>query len=149
MWQCPMRTCTADELSDWHESDNLSSIIYHLCFGSGMRLSRTPWILFHIFILFMVSCGASRCSWSKDTDFRGLDRHRSICNHYQRASRLASQKRRDRAKEVVQTQLTATGVTSTTGAAAAMVSYESISSAVTWTHPLLLLRRLSSDRSGL
>lgn len=47
----------------------------------------------------MVSCGTLRCAWEKDTDFRGLSRHRSTCKHYQKASTLAAQKRRDRARE--------------------------------------------------
>ncbi|KAG1718260.1 hypothetical protein EDD22DRAFT_855552 [Suillus occidentalis] len=50
----------------------------------------------------VTSCGALHCSWEKDTDFRGLDRHRSTCKYYQRESTLAAQKRRDRARESVE-----------------------------------------------
>ncbi|KAG1905075.1 uncharacterized protein F5891DRAFT_976635 [Suillus fuscotomentosus] len=39
------------------------------------------------------------CSWESDMDFHGLSRHHSTCKHYQKASALAAQKRRDRAKE--------------------------------------------------
>jgi hypothetical protein len=82
-----------------------------------MRLCQPPWtlsgwfLLIFILILSMVSCGALRCSWEKDTDFRGLSRHRSTCKHYHKASTLATQKRRDRATESIKklqksTQLT-------------------------------------------
>lgn len=41
------------------------------------------------------------CSWAKDTDSRGLSRHRATCKHYQKASTLAAEKRRERAKESI------------------------------------------------
>jgi hypothetical protein len=69
---------------------------------SWMHLFRLPWTLLLILVLSMVSCGAIRCSWKRDTDFRGLSRHRSTCHHYQKASTLATQKRRDRARELVE-----------------------------------------------
>ncbi|KAG1898522.1 uncharacterized protein F5891DRAFT_463150 [Suillus fuscotomentosus] len=68
-----------------------------------MRLSPSSWILFVTFILSMVSCGAPRCSWERDTDFRGLSRHRSICKHYRKESTLATERRRNRAQESAQT----------------------------------------------
>ncbi|KAG1802000.1 uncharacterized protein HD556DRAFT_1304200 [Suillus plorans] len=46
---------------------------------------------------------APRCSWERDTDFRGLSRHRSICRHYRKESTLATERRRNRAQESVQT----------------------------------------------
>jgi hypothetical protein len=49
----------------------------------------------------MVSCEAPGCSWERKTDNRGLDRHRAACHFYKRSSTLASQKRQDRAKEAV------------------------------------------------
>jgi hypothetical protein len=82
------------------------------------------WVLFVIFILSLrlaitgmvtVSCGASRCSWEKDTDFRGLSRHRSTCKHYQKARTLASQKRRDWTNESIKTSQKLTATTTTTG----------------------------------
>jgi hypothetical protein len=90
-----------------------------------MRLCRPPWtlsgwlLLIFILIISMVSCGALHCSWKKDTDFRGLSRHCSICKHYLKASTLATQKRRDRATESTKklqksTQLTTTASTSST-----------------------------------
>ncbi|KAG2032650.1 hypothetical protein BDR03DRAFT_935890 [Suillus americanus] len=54
----------------------------------------------------MVSCGALHCTWERNTDFRGLSRHRSTCRYYQRASTLATQKRRDRAQESTLQHLT-------------------------------------------
>lgn len=61
----------------------------------------------------MVSCGALRCLWERDTDFRGLDRHRTTCKYYQKESKLAAEKRRDRARESVsqnsRSRLTASG----------------------------------------
>jgi hypothetical protein len=63
-----------------------------------MRLRRPPGLLVLIFVL-MVACGALRCVWERDTDFRGLDRHRTTCKHYQKESKLAAEKRRDRARE--------------------------------------------------
>ncbi|KAG2085074.1 hypothetical protein BD769DRAFT_1397428 [Suillus cothurnatus] len=47
------------------------------------------------------SC-AIYCSWKRDTDFHGLSRHCSTCHHYQKASTLAMQKRRDQARELVE-----------------------------------------------
>jgi len=38
-------------------------------------------------------------------DFRGLDRHRTTCKYYQRESKLASEKRRDWARESVSQNL--------------------------------------------
>jgi hypothetical protein len=63
-----------------------------------MRLRRPPGNLFIIFVL-MVTCGAFLCLWERNTDFRGLDRHRTACKHYQKESKLAAEKRRDRARE--------------------------------------------------
>ncbi|KAG2744922.1 hypothetical protein P692DRAFT_20877483 [Suillus brevipes Sb2] len=47
------------------------------------------------------------CPWAKDTDYRGLSRHRAGCKHYQRASTLASNKRRERARDSVRLGLSA------------------------------------------
>lgn len=76
--------------------------------GSEMRrsqqLSSSNLVLFVIFLLLlMVSCGALHCSWEKKTDLHGLSRHRSTCKLYQKASTLATQKRRDRVKELSNT----------------------------------------------
>lgn len=92
-----------------------------------MRLCRPPWtlsgwllLIFRvILIISMVSCDALRCSWKKDTDFRGLSRHRSTCKHYLKASALATQKRRDRATESIKklqksTQLTTASTSTST-----------------------------------
>ncbi|KAG1736181.1 hypothetical protein EDD22DRAFT_852293 [Suillus occidentalis] len=70
----------------------------------GMRLSRLPGLLVVIFVL-MVACGASHCLWEKDMDFRGLDRHRTMCKHYQKESKLAADKRQDWARESVSQNL--------------------------------------------
>ncbi|KAG2738476.1 hypothetical protein P692DRAFT_20882205 [Suillus brevipes Sb2] len=81
-----------------------------------MRLPRpSSGISFIILVLLMVSCGAVRCSWERATDFRGLDRHRTTCKYYQKESKLAAEKRRDRARESVSQNLrpqpTAGGIT--------------------------------------
>lgn len=44
---------------------------------------------------------ATGCSWAKDTNLRGLSRHRATCKHYQKASTLATEKRWERAKESI------------------------------------------------
>lgn len=61
------------------------------------------WIvaLFSSLFLLMVLCGATDCSWEKATDARGLSRHRTSCHSYKKSSLLATQKRRERAKEAV------------------------------------------------
>jgi hypothetical protein len=53
------------------------------------------------FLSIMVSCGAASCSWDRETDARGLSRHRASCHFYKKSSVLATQKRRERAKEAV------------------------------------------------
>ncbi|KAG2743859.1 hypothetical protein P692DRAFT_20878151 [Suillus brevipes Sb2] len=45
----------------------------------------------------------SHCSWAKNTDSRGLSRHRATCKHYQSASTLATEKRLERARESIKT----------------------------------------------
>jgi hypothetical protein len=77
------------------------SLSHHPCGNhySRMRLPRPSGIPFIIFVILMVSCGALRCLWERDTDFHGLDRHRTTCKYYQKESKLAAEKRRDRARE--------------------------------------------------
>jgi hypothetical protein len=50
----------------------------------------------------LLRCNATGCSWAKDTDPRGLSRHRATCRHYRIASVLATEKRRERARESIQ-----------------------------------------------
>lgn len=73
--------------------------------SAGMHLLRPPGVLF-IIILLMVSCGALCCSWTKQTDFRGLEKHRTTCKYYHKESRLAAEKRRVRARESSSQNLT-------------------------------------------
>jgi hypothetical protein len=75
-------------------------------YSTWMHLLRLPGILYIVIALLMVSCGALRCSWERETDFRGLDRHRAACKHYQKVSKLAAEKRRDRARESTLRNLT-------------------------------------------
>lgn len=100
-----------------------------------MRLPRPPWILIFTFVFLMVSCGAVRCAWERDTDFRGLSRHRSTCKHYQRASTVAAQKRRDRAREStlqnLTSQLSAASISSSTTNPVTVSRYSIISSSST------------------
>ncbi|KAG1815362.1 hypothetical protein EV424DRAFT_1348472 [Suillus variegatus] len=69
------------------------------------------WIAFlSSLLLLMVSCGASRCSWERATDARGLSRHHASCHFYKKSSVLASQRRLERAKEAVFTHSTTTSI---------------------------------------
>lgn len=61
-------------------------------------------VLSSLFI-FMVLCGSIGCSWEKATDARGLNRHRASCHFYKKSSLLATQQRRERAKESVAANL--------------------------------------------
>lgn len=61
-----------------------------------MRLSDTLWIL--LLLLLMVLCGAPGCYWERPTDNRGLNRHRTSCHFFNKASVLATEKRRQRAR---------------------------------------------------
>lgn len=57
-------------------------------------------LLSFVVLLAMVSqCGALGCSWETTKDARGLNRHRASCHLYKRHSVLATQKRREHAKE--------------------------------------------------
>ncbi|KAG2047811.1 hypothetical protein BDR06DRAFT_65691 [Suillus hirtellus] len=67
-----------------------------------MHLHGPHWVLFLVLVISMVSCSAPRCSWEKNTDSRGLSRHRSKCKYYQKASTLAMERRRERARELIQ-----------------------------------------------
>jgi hypothetical protein len=42
------------------------------------------------------------CFWEKDMDSRGLSRHQATCKHYQKASTLATEKRWEWAKILIQ-----------------------------------------------
>lgn len=60
------------------------------------------------FLLFMVllRCSntttiATGCSWAKDMNLCGLSWHCATCKHYQKASTLATEKRREWAKESI------------------------------------------------
>jgi hypothetical protein len=61
------------------------------------------WIVAFLSVLFLLmmvfQCGALGCSWERAKDARGLSRHRASCHLYKRYSVLATQKRRERAKE--------------------------------------------------
>jgi hypothetical protein len=73
-----------------------------------MNFSRSPWVgLCLVSILFMIfrcnnTATGSGCLWEKDTDSRGLSRHRATCRHYQKASTLATEKRRERARNSIE-----------------------------------------------
>lgn len=84
---------------------------------SQMRLSQLPWpgIVLLIVVVSMVLCGAPHCSWERGTDFRGLSRHRSVCKHFQKASTLATERRRDRARGSIQTLQKSSQLTTTSG----------------------------------
>lgn len=88
----------------------------HLHFQSAMmRLGLAGSHLFNWFVIILLSsgflsmvlCGALVCSWERATDTRGLSRHRTSCHFYKRSSVLATQKRQERAKEAVSTNLAA------------------------------------------
>ncbi|KAG1766029.1 hypothetical protein EV702DRAFT_1050817 [Suillus placidus] len=65
-----------------------------------MCCSEILWTGF-LFYLLMAVCGAQGCTWERTTDSHGLTRHHTSCQFYKRASTLASQRRHDRAKEAV------------------------------------------------
>jgi hypothetical protein len=58
-------------------------------------------ILKQLELMVTTSCNAPGCFWEKGTyeASRGLSRHRATCQHYQKSRSLASQKRRERAKQ--------------------------------------------------
>jgi hypothetical protein len=103
----PQTTTSSTLVHDWHDLNSIGShSSMHLQVFRPLAPSSSCWILFLVFILSIIimvtSCGALHCSWEKDTDFRGLDRHHSTCKYYQRESTLAAQKRQDRARESVE-----------------------------------------------
>lgn len=72
-----------------------------------MRIpDRPPWVVLSLIFLLMVTvpllrCNGAGCSWAKDTDARGLSRHHATCKSYQKSSTLATEKRREQAKETI------------------------------------------------
>lgn len=71
-----------------------------------MRIFETIWTgFFFLFLVVMVSCDAPGCFWERKTDNQGLTRHRAACHFYKRSSTLASQKRQDRAKNAISSNL--------------------------------------------
>jgi hypothetical protein len=67
----------------------------------AMHLGGSVWIALLVSFILMVLCGASGCSWERVTDTRGLSRHRASCHSYRKSSTLATQKRQERAREAV------------------------------------------------
>lgn len=67
----------------------------------AMHLGRSVWIALLVSFILMVLCGALGCSWERVTDTCGLSRHRASCHSYRKSSTLATQKRQERAREAV------------------------------------------------
>ncbi|KAG0691770.1 hypothetical protein DFH29DRAFT_883759, partial [Suillus ampliporus] len=72
-----------------------------MCFSPWLQIG-LPLVLLLFMVTISLRCNAMGCSWAKETDPRGLSRHRATCRKYQKASTLATEKRRERAKESIQ-----------------------------------------------
>lgn len=101
-WIC----CSSDTTTKGLCNHNVSlsvTVTVELWVQLDSAAMRCVWVtgLLVFFFILMVSCNAPGCYWERTVDSRGLSRHRAACPFHKRASTLANQKRRTRAKEAV------------------------------------------------